>query len=107
MIAAHAEDAVGHDDRTAARLRREPKRSLELAHVEMFVDVLVRWSRKRDSIDDAIVIEFIADDRRLVGHEGRDEAHHRGIGRRIQHGARAAVEAREKHVEPCGWRPGY
>ena len=48
MIAAHAEDAVGHDDRTAACLRREPKRSLELAHVKMFVDVLLGWSSKRD-----------------------------------------------------------
>src|SRR6516165_12275531 len=81
MISAHAEDAVGHDDRTAARPRREPKRSLELAHVEMFVDVLLGWPSKRGSIDDAVVIEFIADHRRLIGHEGRDEAHHRGIGR--------------------------
>jgi hypothetical protein len=106
MIAAHAEDAVGHDDRTAACLRREPKRSLELAHVEMFVDVLLGWPRKRDSIDDAVVIEFIADHRRLVGHEGRDEPHHRGIGRRIQHGARAAVEGSETPLQRDVWGPG-
>jgi len=67
MIAAHAEDAIGHDDRTVACLRREPKRSLQFAHVEMFVDVLLDWSSEPDSIDDAVVIEFIADHRRLVG----------------------------------------
>src|SRR5262245_9408136 len=106
MFAAHAEDAVGHDDRTAACLRREPKRSLELAHVEMFVDVLLGWPSKRDSIDDAAVIEFIANHRRLIGHERRDEAHHRGIGRRIQHGVRAAVEGSETPLQCDVWERG-
>src|SRR5262249_24398657 len=75
-------------------------------HVEMFVDVLLDWSSKSDSIDDAVVIEFIADHRRLVGHEGRDEAHHRGIGRRIQHGAGAAVEGSEAPLQRDVWGPG-
>ena len=106
MIAAHAEDAVGHDDRTAACLRREPKRSLELAYVEMFVDVLLGGSSKRDRIDDAVVIEFIADHRRLIGHEGRDEAHHCGIGRRVQHGGRTTVEGSETPLQRDMRRPG-
>src|SRR5215510_16448784 len=106
MIAAHAEDAVGYDDRTAACLRRGPKRSLELAHVEVFVDVLLGWPSKRDSIDDAVVIELIADHRRLIGHEGRDEPHHRGVGRRIQYGARAAVEGSEAPLQRDVWGPG-
>ena len=58
------------------------------------------------AFDDAVVIEFIADHRRLVGYEGRNEAHHRGIGRRVQHGGRTTVEGCETPLQGDVRRPG-
>jgi hypothetical protein len=34
------------------------------------------FSRQRDRVDDAVVIEFVADDRGLVGYERRQDCHH-------------------------------
>jgi hypothetical protein len=52
------------------------------------------------------VIEFIADHRRLVGDEGPNEAHHCGIGRRVQHSGRATVEGCETPLQRDVRRPG-
>ena len=105
MVAAHAEHAVGHDDRAGAVLRRRFEATLKLAHVEVLVDVLFGWSRQRDRVDDAIMVEFVADDRGLVGDERRDYAHDRGISRGEQHSRRPGVEGREPPLQRDVRRP--
>src|SRR5206468_3409564 len=51
MVAAHAEDAVSDDDRARAALGRRRKRALELAHVEMGIDVFLGWPSERNRVD--------------------------------------------------------
>ncbi len=47
---------------------------------------------QRGRVDDAIAVELVADDHGLIGHQRRQDAHDRRVGRAEQHGAGAAVE---------------
>ena len=79
MVAAHAEDAVGHHDRAGAALRRRFEAALKLPHVEVLINVFFSWSRQRNGVDYAVMVQFVTDDRGFVGDERRDYAHDRGI----------------------------
>jgi hypothetical protein len=71
MIAAHAENAVGDDDGALARLGGLSEAALEVVDVEVTVDVLLAGPRQGDRVDDAVMVEFVADDGGLVGYKRR------------------------------------
>jgi hypothetical protein len=100
VIPAHAEHAVGHHERALTlRVGRLCERGLERGQVQMRVDIPLGGPRQTDRVDDAVVIELVADHRGLFGDQRRKDAHHGGVGRAPDHGGRPLVEARELALE--------
>ena len=58
----HAEDAVGEDQEVAREARCGLHPGLQVGHVEVPVDGLVPGPGEPDRVDDAVVVEFIAQD---------------------------------------------
>ena len=79
--------------------------ALELVEIEVAVDALIGRARERDRIDDAVVIERIADDGGLVRDELRQHTHDGRIGRAEQHAGFAPVKLREPPLERDVRRP--
>ena len=106
VIAAHAEDAVRDDDSARAGARQCRQMPLQLVVVEVRIDALLGRARQRDGVDDRVVIERVADHRRLVGDERREHAHHRRVGGAEQHAGLAPVEGGEPRLQLHVRRPG-
>src|SRR6266699_7289749 len=71
-VTIHAKDTVGHhhDFTSAARLL---KHATQPGHVSVWID-FTRCPVETYTVDDAGVIEFVADDDVLGKHEGRDDS---------------------------------
>ena len=70
-IAAHGEDPVGDDDGAPAIGAGRRQLRLYIIEIEMLIDVLFLGPGEAHGVDDAAVVEFVADDRRL----GRNQRH--------------------------------
>ena len=81
MIAAHTEHAISYNNRACALVRHRFEMSLEIADIEVFIDSLLGRPGQRDRVDNAIVVELVADHRRLIGDERRYQTHKGSIGR--------------------------
>src|SRR5690606_38666951 len=79
--------------------------SLQIVQIEMLPDALLRGPPERNGIDDAITIELVADHRRSVGNELRQEAHDRGVGGAEQHGRLTPMKLRKPALERDMGRP--
>lgn len=65
-VTIHAEDGVGYNKTTSVRMPMLSKELLQGIHVRMGIDMDCR-SRQAASIDQARVVEFIAEDHILSG----------------------------------------
>ena len=95
MIAAHGKNAVGDHQDTLCPPLSVLDGPLESRHVEVRVDCLVERARQAHRVDDAAVIELIADHNSLVGNERRDDPHDRGVSGGEDHPGLATMELSE------------
>jgi hypothetical protein len=106
VIAAHAEDAVGDYQRALRLPERLLEALLECAQVEVPVDLARLVGSELHPVDDAIVVQLVGDQHRLLRGEAEEDARHRRIGGPGDHRRRAGVEFRQRafqlHVRLVG-----
>ena len=95
VVAAHAEDAVGDDDGSPCRRSAGREGLREPGHVEVWIHQLLPGLGETGSVDDAVVIELVADHDRLGCHERREYGHHRCVRRAHDHRRLPSVEGGE------------
>ena len=92
MVTPHAEDSIG-DDQGPIHLPLElDQRFLQGSHVQVGVDRLLFGPGETGRIDDAVVVQRVADEGRFFGDQGSDGSHDGRISRGEDHGALPAVE---------------
>src|SRR6185437_9700988 len=82
----------------------EPR--LELGEVEVAVDIALARPAEAQRIDDAVVVELVADDGGVGGHQLRQQSHHRRIGGAVNHRRLAPMKRGEALFERAMRRPG-
>ena len=92
VVAAHGEDAVGHDDCPSRPAGYLGELTVERRHVQMRIHGLAQRPGEADGVDDRVVIEFVGDHRGGRIDQRYQGSHHRRVGRGEDHPLRAAVE---------------
>src|SRR5690606_10587940 len=80
VVAAHGEDAVRHDDGALSLAGCLLECALEVGNVVVAVHELPGGSRESHRVDDAVVVQLVADENGPLGRQRHDRAEHRRVG---------------------------
>jgi len=75
IVASHAENPVGDDERAFAFADIFVNLGFKIVHVVVFVDTFLGGARKFGRVDDAVMVQFVADEDSFGRCQWYDDAH--------------------------------
>ena len=94
-IASHRENAVCNDDASLSFADSFLKFCFKIFHIVVLVDEFECRAGKFHRVDDAVVVELVADDDRFIGDKREKNAHRSDVCARENHRRFSAVELRK------------